>query len=75
VLAAVAVVLVAAIAIRLGWVMLVTPLLARLPTGEAAAASLSRRERAVLGWCGPRGAVSLAVALSIPVTAADGMPR
>ena len=32
------------------------------------------RERAALAWCGPRGAVSLAVALSLPVTSADGAP-
>jgi NhaP-type Na+/H+ or K+/H+ antiporter len=35
---------------------------------------LSRRERVVLGWCGPRGAVSLAVALSLPLTTSDGAP-
>lgn len=72
-LAAAAAVLVAAVGARLLWVMAVTPLLARLPAG-AAAARLSWRERVALGWCGPRGAVSLAVALSIPEAAADGAP-
>jgi CPA1 family monovalent cation:H+ antiporter len=32
------------------------------------------RERIVLAWCGPRGAVSLAVALSIPLVTAAGEP-
>jgi NhaP-type Na+/H+ or K+/H+ antiporter len=35
---------------------------------------LSGRERVALGWCGPRGAVSLAVALSLPLTTPDGAP-
>jgi NhaP-type Na+/H+ or K+/H+ antiporter len=35
---------------------------------------LSGRERVALGWCGPRGAVSLAVALSLPLTTSDGAP-
>jgi CPA1 family monovalent cation:H+ antiporter len=35
---------------------------------------MTRRERLVLGWCGPRGAVSLAVALSIPLTTSAGAP-
>ena len=35
------------------------------------APGLSRRERIVVGWCGMRGAISLAAALSIP-TGIDG---
>jgi CPA1 family monovalent cation:H+ antiporter len=35
---------------------------------------MTRPERLVLGWCGPRGAVSLAVALSIPLTTSAGTP-
>lgn len=36
--------------------------------------ALSHPERIALGWCGPRGAVSLAVALSLPLTKPDGSP-
>ena len=72
--AVVAAVLLAAVGARLLWVLAVNPLLARLPLGAGPEGNLSGRERAALGWCGPRGAVSLAVALSIPVTAADGSP-
>lgn len=64
-LAAAAVVLVA-VTVRPAWVLLVPPLLARLPVHEGLLVTMPRRERAALGWCGPRGAVSLAVALSIP---------
>ncbi|MHA6795094.1 Na+/H+ antiporter [Pseudonocardia bannensis] len=72
VLAAAAVVIVAVV-VRLGWVLLVLPLVARLLRDDVTA-DMSWRERAVLGWCGPRGAVSLAVALSIPLTTASGAP-
>ncbi|GAA2854515.1 Na+/H+ antiporter [Pseudonocardia halophobica] len=71
---AAAAVVVVAILVRLAWVMLVAPLGALLPVREELAAQMPWRERVVLGWCGPRGAVSLAVALSIPLTAADGAP-
>jgi NhaP-type Na+/H+ or K+/H+ antiporter len=64
--AAVLAVLLAAVGSRLIWVMVATPLLARLPVRGGPTAGLSRPERAALAWCGPRGAVSLAVALSIP---------
>ena len=72
--AAVLAVLLAAVGSRLIWVMVVTPLLARLPVRGGPTAGLSRPERAALAWCGPRGAVSLAVALSIPLASADGAP-
>jgi NhaP-type Na+/H+ or K+/H+ antiporter len=73
VLASVAVV-VATVVVRLGWVLLVAPLLQRLPVREEVAAHMPWRERIVLAWCGPRGAVSLAVALSIPIVTAAGEP-
>jgi CPA1 family monovalent cation:H+ antiporter len=72
VLAAVAV-SVAAIAVRLVWVMAVPPLGTLLPLQDPEA-HMPWRERLALGWCGPRGAVSLAVALSIPLTVAGGAP-
>ena len=37
-------------------------------------APISARERLVVGWSGMRGAISLAVALSIPLTTANGEP-
>ncbi|MGI5132113.1 cation:proton antiporter [Pseudonocardia sp. CA-107938] len=73
VVASVAVVL-ATVAVRIGWVLLVAPLLQRLPIREELAAHMPWQERIVLAWCGPRGAVSLAVALSIPLLTAAGEP-
>jgi hypothetical protein len=55
-------------------VLLVAPALQRLPVREEIAAGMTRQERVVLAWCGPRGAVSLAVALSIPLVTATGEP-
>lgn len=73
VLAGVAVV-VAAVGVRLAWVMLVVPLAAKLPVREEFEVGMPWQERLALGWCGPRGAVSLAIALSIPLTTASGEP-
>lgn len=64
----------AVIGIRLAWTMLIPPLLARQPWGDRSVLSMPRRQRLVLGWCGPRGAVSLAIALSLPLTTANGAP-
>jgi CPA1 family monovalent cation:H+ antiporter len=69
----VAVVLVAVL-VRFGWAMLFAPLVSKLPWPGGSEPSLSRRERAALGWCGPRGAVCLAVALSLPLATASGAP-
>jgi CPA1 family monovalent cation:H+ antiporter len=72
--AATAAVVVAAVVVRIAWVLLVAPALQRLPVREEIAAGMTRQERVVLAWCGPRGAVSLAVALSIPLVTATGEP-
>ena len=72
--AAAAAVVVAAVGVRIAWVLLVAPALQRLPVREELAAGMPPRERVVLAWCGPRGAVSLAVALSIPLVTATGAP-
>lgn len=72
--AATAAVVVAAVGVRIAWVLLVAPALQRLPVREEIAAGMTRQERVVLAWCGPRGAVSLAVALSIPLVTATGQP-
>ncbi|GAA1857693.1 hypothetical protein GCM10009836_42320 [Pseudonocardia ailaonensis] len=45
-----------------------------LPVHGGEEAAMSWRERALVGWCGPRGAVSLAVVLSLPLVTAVGAP-
>jgi CPA1 family monovalent cation:H+ antiporter len=61
-----------AVAIRLAWQLFLPPLVAHFRRGDDVLA-MPRRERALIGWCGLRGAISLAIALSIPVTL-DGRP-
>lgn len=58
------------VALRFAWIMAISPALSRmLPSrGE----QRSRRELVVLSWSGMRGALSLAGALSIPLTAGAG---
>jgi Na+/H+ antiporter len=67
-----------AVLVRLAWVLALGPPVVsaarRLAGKGPPRAGLSWRERVVLGWCGPRGAVSLAVALSIPLTTEAGAP-
>ena len=66
-------VVVGVVAVRLLWAMVVPELAGRAGLrGDIDA--LSRTERLVLGWCGPRGAVSLAVALSLPMSTPAGEP-
>jgi CPA1 family monovalent cation:H+ antiporter len=64
-----------AIVLRLAW-MLVVPRLMRLVRMEdpGARALPSWRELLVLGWSGMRGVVSLALALALPMTTANGEP-
>jgi Na+/H+ antiporter len=57
-----------AIAVRIGWELWVSPLLHRLP-GRLSTPGATRRERLVLGLSGLRGAISLAIALSLPTAA------
>lgn len=58
-----------AVAVRLAWELLVPPLVRRVrPGGADATGALAPRERFVIGWCGMRGAISLAIALSLPQT-------
>jgi NhaP-type Na+/H+ or K+/H+ antiporter len=52
--AATAAVVVAAVGVRIAWVLLVAPALQRLPVREELAAGMTRQERVVLAWCGPR---------------------
>jgi Na+/H+ antiporter len=64
----------ATVGIRLVWTMSVPPLIARQRWGDPVVLSMPRSQRLVLGWSGPRGAVSLAIALSLPLTLPDGSP-
>jgi Na+/H+ antiporter len=58
----------AVIVIRLGWELTVSPLTHFLHGRRAAFVRNPWRQRLVIGWGGMRGAISLAVALSLPVT-------
>jgi Na+/H+ antiporter len=60
---------VAAMAVRMAFVLVLAALRDRLPHADQA---LPRGERLVVGWSGMRGAVSLAAALAIPATTDAG---
>jgi Na+/H+ antiporter len=62
------------IALRIAWMMLGTPLVARATeVSERHERRMLRREQLTMGWCGMRGALSLAAALTVPLTH-DGAP-
>ncbi len=61
------------IAVRLGWELLVSPLARFLPGPHPAFVRNPWRQRLVIGWGGMRGAISLAIVLSMP-TLLNGMP-
>lgn len=63
----------AAVGLRLAFQMLLPPLLAPTPDGRLGFLHMPWRRRLVVGWSGMRGAISLAIALSIPLTA-NGQP-
>ena len=56
------------IAIRLGWELVVSPLARFLPGRLPEFVRNPLQQRVVIGWAGMRGAISLAVALSLPLT-------
>lgn len=62
-----------AVGVRLLWQVLLPPLVAHFRRGDEVAA-LPLRGRTLIGWCGLRGAVSLAIALPIPRELSDGRP-
>ncbi len=66
-------VVMAVVGIRLAFQMLLPPLLAPTPRGRLGFLHMSWRPRLVVGWSGMRGAISLAIALSIPLMA-NGEP-
>lgn len=69
VLLAVLAVSVAAIVVRLAWALLVFPLARYLPGRHLGIDRMPPRQRFVIGWSGMRGAISLAIVLTLPVTA------
>jgi Na+/H+ antiporter len=56
------------IVVRLAWELLVSPLARFLPGPHPAFVRNPWRQRLVIGWGGMRGAISLAIALTIPAT-------
>jgi len=56
------------VVVRLGWELLVSPLARFLPGPHPAFVRNPWGQRLVIGWGGMRGAISLAIALTIPTT-------
>jgi CPA1 family monovalent cation:H+ antiporter len=56
----------AVIGIRLAWELIVSPLLRLLPGRHSSYVQNPWRQRLVIGWGGMRGAITLAIALSLP---------
>ena len=65
---AAAAVVAAVIGIRLAWELVVSPLLRFLPGKHSSYVQNPWRQRLVIGWGGMRGAITLAIALSLPET-------
>lgn len=63
----------AAIVIRLVWELVVAPVIAYLPGRHSSYVRTPWRQRLVVGWGGMRGAISLAIALTLPLTV-HGLP-
>jgi len=66
---AAAAVVAAVIAIRMAWELIVSPLIKFLPGRHSGYVRNPWRQRLVIGWGGMRGAISLAIALTLPLTA------
>ena len=60
----------AVIAIRMAWELIVSPLISFLPGRHSKYVRNPWRQRLVIGWGGMRGAISLAIALTLPLTEA-----
>ncbi|HUN37862.1 MAG TPA: Na+/H+ antiporter [Trebonia sp.] len=61
------------IGIRMAWELVVSPLVRLLPGRHSSYVRDPWRQRLVIGWGGMRGAISLAIALTLPL-AVDGRP-
>jgi len=57
------------IGIRMAWELLVSPLVRLVPGRHSGYVRDPWRQRLVIGWGGMRGAISLAIALTLPLTA------
>src|ERR1700761_4235320 len=64
----------AVIAIRMAWELIVSPLISFLPGRHSKYVRNPWRQRLVIGWGGMRGAISLAIALTLPLTVGGGQP-
>jgi Na+/H+ antiporter len=60
----------AVIVIRMAWELIVSPLIAFLPGRHSRYVRNPWRQRLVIGWGGMRGAISLAIVLTLPLTEA-----
>jgi Na+/H+ antiporter len=67
-----AAVVAAVVGIRLAWELGVSPLIRFIPGRHAGYVRNPWRQRLVLGWGGMRGAISLAIALTLPIDAYGG---
>ena len=56
------------IVIRMAWELLVSPVLGLMPGRHSAYVRNPWRQRVVIGWGGMRGAITLAIALTLPLT-------
>jgi Na+/H+ antiporter len=59
------------IGVRMGWELMISPLIRFIPGRHRNYVRNPWRQRVVLGWAGMRGAISLAIALTLPLEA-DG---
>jgi CPA1 family monovalent cation:H+ antiporter len=57
------------VGIRMGWELIVSPLMRFIPGRHSGYVRNPWRQRLVLGWGGMRGAISLAIALTLPLEA------
>jgi CPA1 family monovalent cation:H+ antiporter len=64
-----AAVVAAVVLIRLAWELMVSPLIRFIPSRHSGYVRNPWRQRLVIGWGGMRGAISLAIALTLPLTA------
>jgi Na+/H+ antiporter len=55
------------VGIRLGWELMVSPLIRFIPGRHSSYVRNPWRQRLVIGWGGMRGAISLAIALTLPL--------
>jgi NhaP-type Na+/H+ or K+/H+ antiporter len=64
-----AAVVAAVVVIRLAWELMVSPLIRFIPGRHSSYVRNPWRQRVVIGWGGMRGAISLAIALTLPLEA------